>query len=278
MRMLFIGGCGRSGTTLLQRILVAHSKICGGPEFDHGKEIFNLYKRMIQPSYLDRQSYFYDKEGLRTRFKAFYSSLLTENVGNQADVVYFSEKTPSNIQVINSLLEVFDEGKFVCIVRDGRDVLSSHLKVAERYISQGRKKDAQHLRIREVCGLWNYSVDMYKEASKSSLLEGRLFLVKYEELVINPRVVISDLMNWLGLPFECGQLELDRVERGNTAVIDGLWYTAESYRKDISGLRVGVWRYELNLWQRLVANLLMGERLQEMGYGIDGLYASLLRT
>ena len=45
---IFIGGSPRSGTTLLQRLLVAHPNISGGAEFGANTMIFKTYGWMRQ--------------------------------------------------------------------------------------------------------------------------------------------------------------------------------------------------------------------------------------
>ena len=45
-KFICVGGCGRSGTTLVQKILLNHPQISGGPEFGYTAQIMDLYATM----------------------------------------------------------------------------------------------------------------------------------------------------------------------------------------------------------------------------------------
>lgn len=54
MKFVFIGGCGRSGSSLLQDLLYRHPEIAGGPEFNFTARILQLHGNMQKPFYLKR--------------------------------------------------------------------------------------------------------------------------------------------------------------------------------------------------------------------------------
>jgi hypothetical protein len=106
---IIIGGCGRSGTTILLSILSAHKEILACP-----KEL-NLFNS--NPKRIDR----------------LYTFLLKNGIPRKAR--RWCEKTPRSVRHIKEIDQHF-KGKFkyIHIVRDGRDViLSNHPKAPGRY-------------------------------------------------------------------------------------------------------------------------------------------------
>ncbi len=105
---ILIGGCGRSGTTILLSIVSAHPQVFACP-----KELglFNKIK--------------YDAEGNPGphRIDRLYRAVLTSKVKKTAS--RFVEKSPSNVKQIEVIDQYFKEYKFIHIIRDGRDVVLS---------------------------------------------------------------------------------------------------------------------------------------------------------
>lgn len=104
-----IGGCERSGTTLLQSILSAHPRIHAIAEetwaLCHGPEAGFPGRRPIRPISL-------------------YVHLGREPVSEAA--WRWSEKSPANVFYFGAILERFRERvRLIQIVRDGRDVVTS---------------------------------------------------------------------------------------------------------------------------------------------------------
>ena len=130
MKFLFIGGAGRSGTSMVQDLMCKHPSINGGPEFNFTKGIMNLHRGMRTPFFLDRNKQYYTESFLDESFQSFYEGFFH---GLDRDATgYISEKTPDNIDVIEDLLRLFPDSKFVFVYRDGRDVVLSNRKVAKR--------------------------------------------------------------------------------------------------------------------------------------------------
>ena len=110
---LFIGGCGRSGTTLLLSLISVHPSIYAIPfetcAFSSGG--YHPEKKVVE-----NKSLYID-----TVYKHFIESKV-----NISKFSRWCEKTPMNIHFIEDIFGYFgEEAQFINIVRDGRDVVTS---------------------------------------------------------------------------------------------------------------------------------------------------------
>ena len=105
---ILIGGCGRSGTTLLLSILSAHPEIFAIP---NETDAFTQWK--------------YAATGLiPVRIDRFYRSLLLNRINSANN--RWCEKRPANVQHIPEILSYFGEkARFIHLVRDPRAVCTS---------------------------------------------------------------------------------------------------------------------------------------------------------
>jgi hypothetical protein len=114
---IIIGGCGRSGTTLLLSILSSHPRIAAAR---HETRAF---------TYGVKEGDFSGPIRMGRLHRGLAQSAIPE------DALRWCEKTPSNILVLPKIFEHFEERvKVIHIVRDGRDVVTSvHPKRAGTY-------------------------------------------------------------------------------------------------------------------------------------------------
>lgn len=271
MRCIFIGGCGRSGTSLVQKILAAHSKIIGGPEFDHTKDIFQLYGRMTASGSLQRQAFFYDKEYLDQAFNNFYATLLKPVFRKKPEARYVSEKTPANICVADTLLEVFPDSFFVNVVRDGRDVLVSHRDVKHRH-RNGAFRGIEWTTL-GIANVWNFSISKYRTIVGRHEFDNRVYTVRFEELVRNPEKALTGLFALLELKMEEKLLRPEELaSESSLKLLDDIWYTREMYNQKLDPQKIGRWKKELPPVQKKMANLLMANNLSYLGYEVGAAY------
>ncbi len=105
---IFLGGCGRSGTTLLLSMISASPEVfC----FPHEVDAFTQWNRE-------------DGNLVPRRIDRLYRYLLTHSVPSSCN--RWCEKRPFNVRYIPEILEYFgNNARFVHIIRDARDVLTS---------------------------------------------------------------------------------------------------------------------------------------------------------
>ena len=105
---ILIGGCGRSGTTLLLSILGAHPEILAMPD-----EMYAFYPFPFRLSKL----------------------VSTIEESEKLSWTHWCEKTPKNVLAFSEIFEAFEgQVKLIHIVRDGSDVVTSrHPNADERY-------------------------------------------------------------------------------------------------------------------------------------------------
>ena len=114
-RPVIIGGCGRSGTTLLINVLSCHPRIVAIKR-ETGALCPGRWRKSKDQAYAEEKVY--------PRLDSIYTSLLARDI--PASCTRWCEKSPANIRAVDSILEYFGSGaRFIHIVRDGRAVCTS---------------------------------------------------------------------------------------------------------------------------------------------------------
>ncbi|MFW6265995.1 MAG: sulfotransferase family protein [Halanaerobiales bacterium] len=155
---IIIGGCGRSGTTLLLSIISAHPNIFAFP-----REI----------------GIFSEWHKGRPRLDRLYRYVLIHKIPNECN--RWCEKTPANVRYFDRILDYFQgKVKLIHIVRDGRDVmLSRHPKDPDKYwVSPER---------------WVNDVKAGLKFKENS----RVLTIKYENLIMNFKVSLEKICDFI---------------------------------------------------------------------------------
>lgn len=243
-RPIFIVGCPRSGTTLTRCILNAHPNISCGPETRLLREIdrmMNAYRDVMQ-SYDFDETYFYGKiADFFNEFKMEYA--------HKKNKKRWAEKTPRYSFHLDFISKLYPDFQVVHIIRDGRDVILSHL---DRW---GYKRAIQ------ATEEWKDSIITVAKFSKN-LPENQYFEMRYEELVLEPEKTLKTLFNYLEEPWDSVVLERGPYKNNFT----------ERRRKEdneqslIYRSRIGAGTKKLDPFLSALFYFRSGSLLKELGY------------
>jgi hypothetical protein len=183
-RPIFIVGCQRSGTTLLRLILDAHPRLSVGPEsrfLDDLAKVTGEEWPRIEPYGLPRE-YFHER--FAQLFHDFHMDYARRR-GKQR----WGDKSPRYTLRIPYLDELFPNCQIVHVIRDGRDVVTSH---RERWgYASAYKATAK----------WQRYIEAAR-ADGARLGDGRFAEVRYESLVDDPEPELRTLLEFLGEPWD----------------------------------------------------------------------------
>jgi hypothetical protein len=259
---IVLGGCGRSGTTLLRMMLDSHRRICCGPE----SSLFR--RRAVDANWLaDRFGFDRDEVGAildaassRPAFIEAFASLCMRKAGKAR----WAEKTPRNIGRIAEIFRCFPAARFVHVLRDGRDVACSlrthprHKVVDGRLVPTGTWKP-----IAGCARRWVRDI----EGSRRWWGDPRFHTVRYEDLALDPRPVLERLMAFLGEDWDEGMLA--------HASADSPFRDATRFAQNPEALgavnvaSVGRWQRDLDDRDRRIFKRVAGPLLVELGYAQD---------
>ena len=222
---IFIGGHPKSGTTLLLSLLDSHSELLVFPEeikfFNFilkqkkSKRIKTIlsYSGAHIPS-LDKVSYSLGKHDYSNKrdysningkkylnslkkslskakndkelFLAIFDNWQKFTVINRRKLKYLVEKSPDNELYKEKIIRVFPNAKFLHIIRDPRDNYLTYKKLHPK------------LNVEEFCCSWSLST----KTGLKSIKKNNYFLLKYEDLITQPKKILKDICNFLDINFE----------------------------------------------------------------------------
>jgi len=213
---IFVVGCPRSGTTLLQYMLRAHPRISMATGESHF--IIPLSRRVAEfgdlaspegqrrilvameaqsRSFLetDLHGMQYDRERLVRRFQelavstypALIDALFMENARGEGKVRW-ADKTPWYVLHMDHLRKLFPDARFVHLIRDGRDVALSLFR---------RRHDFQVYNTYCAARYWEIYVARGREIG-SRLPSDMYQEFYYEQLIQDPKPLLQRLCAFLG--------------------------------------------------------------------------------
>jgi LPS sulfotransferase NodH len=261
-RPVVIGGCGRSGTTLLRMMLDSHRRLCCGPE----SSLFR--RRAIDVDWLaDRFGFgrgevraLRDAAASRPAFIEAFAELCLQKAGKAR----WAEKTPRNISRIGEIFRIFPAARFVHVLRDGRDVACS-LRTHPRH----RIVDGQLV----PTGAWQPIAGCARRwvrdlaGSRRWWSDPRFHTVRYEDLVLNPRPILERLMEFLGEHWDEAMLAHAQAE---SPFRDATRFAQNPEALGaVSASSIGRWQRDLDARDRRIFKRIAGPLLVELGYARD---------
>ena len=270
----FIIGSGRSGNTLLRSILSGNSDISIPPEsyrIPFAIKKFHIFNNRdwedIVPQVLKefedcKEFYTWEiditdaqkrleniADSKRTLSNIFDELFCTYTEKHSPGSKIWGDKTPMNTLYLDWVGTVFPRSKFIHIIRDGRDVASSYLKM-ERYDT-----------ILEAANRWINSIESAQ--SFGSKIKENYIEIRYEELVTKPEEVIKYTCDFLDIDYDSKMLD-------HTKQVKKLGDTDKEHHsnlsKPISSDSVGKWRNNLSESDQESITKLLHKHLQRLGY------------
>ena len=212
----FLVGCPRSGTTLLQSLIVAHSQIASFPESKFFQKVIAsryVYRRFNLASPVARRIFnrFFDDidEPELKSLLPWYAIFIPQYVDSfiaALDTVtiergksYWLEKTPEHLRRINAIEKLVDRPKFIHIVRNGANVVASLYEMTQKYPDiWGQPRELSQYVTR-----WRNDVLI----TSRHLHKPNHLLVRYESLLSDPNAAISKICTFLEIPCEASMLQ-----------------------------------------------------------------------
>lgn len=272
LRVFFVVGSPRSGTTLLQSMLMQAEGVTMPPEThfyaitaqradrlgpvtsDEGwaKSIAAIHARCSASEIeMDRAEFERICDAGPRSYATLLRAWLTAVAVHEGACVV-GEKSPAHAEVVAELLEMMPDARFVHIVRDPRDVCLSQKEVWGRAILQSavrwRKDLAQHFRYLE------------------TLPSDRYRAVKYEDLVADPAKTIEPLAEFLGIDYRPEML--DPSNRKKAGFASDETHKLQTLEK-VTTNRIGRYKGKMKPMDVAVVERICGPLMQKMGYTLE---------
>ncbi|MET8049963.1 MULTISPECIES: sulfotransferase family protein [unclassified Streptosporangium] len=276
-RPIFILGCPRSGTTMLQLMLHAHPRVAIPPET---RFMVSTYQRRLQFGDLNdaehrRELAEWVVDRRQTRFHELNldrDEVLGQIVdgpptlGSALGIVLrayatrhgkarWGDKRPSYFQYTDVLLRLFPDAQFVHLVRDGRDCVAS-LKEMPWYNGS----------VYSAVSAWAEAIDFARHGAPR-LPEGSYHELRYEDLTAEPEAHLRRLCEFLGEDFHPAMCDPAAVA-GIAVPVRKTWH-ARTYG-EVTTTRTGSWRERLDPGEVSLCESVLGDRLETYGYELSG--------
>ncbi len=270
MKPVFIGGCGRSGTTLLAAMLGTHKQCLTTPE---AKFVYLAYRSAMQEYGRADLSTTLDKIKSHWSFKVFdidvdqadsvlppdtaYSELIKWIVGQygrrtgKETADFWVDHVPDNVLYAATLFQLFPDAKFLHLVRDGRAVAASVMKLNWGPNTIPGVTDWWENNIANGLAVESYYGPEYVKR------------VRYEDLISEPQKTLKEICNFLQIEYQ-------------PEMISGMGFEVPQFSRQQHALvghkpntdRIHAWQQELSPRQIEIFENIAGNILTCLGYDL----------
>lgn len=297
---IFIVGASRSGTTMLSACVNACTEVHMAEETHFFEDLRPRLERLRQeksPEELRQivENYFltlthryYGQDGDPERgwMKREALRAEAERLGGEPDHYLeafcllsakrrekqrWGEKTPRHVLRVDEILERYPNARIVCMIRDGRAVVTSYRDFKKGEIEEddqdpGRKEalEAEQERVRKsyhviVASLvWRGVARASQEALRKHGSE-RVYVQRYEDLVADAPGQLEAMCTWLDIPFDSAKL---------STVPIGTSSYANKVQSDVGVSTEAVmrWRKKMSDAEVHAVERTSGQQLEDFGY------------
>lgn len=273
-RPIFVVGCPRSGTTLLQLMLHAHPRLAVPPE-----------NRYVLPAYYRRadwgdlgeaenrralakvitgrgtgfRDFGLDRKAVQERIVAAPPTLgsVLETVmvcfAEAHGATRWCDKRPMYVRHVQILRRLFPDAQFVHLVRDGRSAAASLARMT--WFSGD---------LAQAIGTWRLAME-HARAARDALPADTWFDLSYEQLITEPEAQLRRLCSFLAEDFDPVMLEPGAVR--DTLVPDRKTWHANA-GGPLLAERTQSWREELSAGDITFLEAVAGRELCRAGYPV----------
>lgn len=270
---IFVVGFQRSGTTLTQALLGAHSRIASPPEMHFMFRISRFaarygdltdganLRRVIDDALNPPVDLFadcgFDADRIFERVmragKPSMRAVLDAIMSDFADrhgKVRWSEKSPG--QSVAQVHSLFPDAQIIHVVRDPRDVIASSLA------TPWTRESAHELAVR-----WRrFTIDNVRKGTRAG--PGSFLQVRYEDLTRDPEAVLRVIFAFIGELYEPEILTDPRRRRSTIAKAAAPWQ--QRALEKITPAQFGGWRTNLDRRDQFVVQAIVHRELPMLGY------------
>ena len=261
---ILVGGCGRSGTTLLQVILDAHPELCCVNEssiMHLGKlDTSKLANRIDLP--IERVREIADSS---PRHSQFVERLCNEFAAN-LDKTRWADKSPRNVRRLPYIFKHFPKARFVHMLRDGRDAACS-LRTHPKY----KRINGELVEMKTWKRMEDCAQRWQNDVSEGLAWRGHpgYHELRYEDLVSKPEQVLPELFEFIGAPWTPEVLEYHRVEERSQK--------DPGFQKPLFVSSVSRWRKNMSPADGETFQRIAGPLLESLGYATNDTWTSELK-
>ena len=225
---IFIIGNPRSGTTLFRIMLTSHKDIIIPPECGFAAWFYEKYKNWGQIGFNKELLKDFMKDLMSARKiefwdineKEIFKFILKKKPTSYSKLVSYiyiwyakthnkvikrwGDKNNFYLNYIPILKKMFPSAFFIHLVRDGRDVAVSYKNLSKQNFKSNYAPKLPN-KIEDIVNDWKNNINTIYQSFKLIKSENN-YLLKYEDLVYNPKLELQKLCNKLGEEFDLSML------------------------------------------------------------------------
>lgn len=262
---IFIGGAGRSGTTLLRVILDSHPNIACGPELKILPQI-SAWWHACQTQFAPLlRNYEMTDSDVNAMFATMIQTILDKHRlrhGKQRS----AEKSPNNVQAFFHLHTMFPQSPFVQVIRDGRDVVASLLTMDWK-TADGKPVPYTRDAV-AAAQYWLHCVQSGRRFRDTLPADQKTYTeIRYEAMIGDPENTLRQLFDFLGEPWDARVLDYHRQSRNLADESSAVQVSQPLYSSAVQR-----WQNDLTKQQQQQIKPVIGAALIELGYATDTLW------